>query len=137
MGTVDFNKLLVPTPPLWNAAHDTIIAGKDNDVSVPTGVFQSFNDAPGGMTEEIHEFTYSLGLEYWYNKQFAIRGGYFHEHETKGNRKYATLGLGMKLNVFSLDFAYLVPTEGRTNPLANTLRFTLGFNFGAMKEKNK
>ncbi len=137
MGTVDFNKLLVPTPPKYNADGDTIIAGKDNDVSVPTGVFQSFNDAPGGFTEEIHEFTYSLGLEYWYNKQFAIRGGYFHEHATKGNRKYATLGLGMKLNVFSLDFAYLIPTEGRQNPLANTLRFTLGFNFGASKKETK
>ena len=140
MGTIDFNKLLVPTPPVFikdSVTQELVMYGKDNNVSVSTGVFQSFNDAPGGMKEELHEFTYSLGLEYWYNKQFAIRAGYFHEHETKGNRKYATLGLGMKLNVFSLDFAYLIPTEGRTNPLANTLRFTLGFNFGGIKDKKK
>jgi hypothetical protein len=137
MFTLDFNKLLVPTPPLYSATGDTILKGKDPNVSVPTGVFQSFNDAPGGMTEELHEFTYSIGMEYWYNKQFALRAGYFHEHPTKGNRKYVTLGLGLKLNVFSLDFAYLVPTEGRQNPLANTLRFTLGFNFGGMKDKDK
>lgn len=138
MGTLDINKLLVPTPPTFqkdSVTGEEIMYGKDNNVSVPTGVFQSFGDAPGGTKEELHEIMYSAGLEYWYNKQFAIRAGYFNEHQTKGNRKYFTLGLGMKLNIFSLDFAYLIPTEGKTNPLANTLRFTLGFNFGAMKKK--
>jgi long-subunit fatty acid transport protein len=100
-------------------------------------MFQSFYDAPGTLksdgsystfSEEIHEIAYSTGLEYWYRKQFAIRAGYFHEHSTKGNRKYFTVGIGLKLNVFALDFSYLVPTNGQNSPLANTLRFTLGFN---------
>jgi hypothetical protein len=99
-------------------------------------MFQSFYDAPGGengsystFTEEIREIAFSLGVEYWYRNQFAVRTGYFHEHASKGNRKYFTMGVGLKLNVFALDFAYLVPTNGQSSPLANTLRFTLGFNF--------
>jgi hypothetical protein len=73
---------------------------------------------------------WSVGLEYWYLKQFAIRGGYFHEHQDKGNRKYFTVGVGLNYNVFSLDFSYLFPAvDGRNNPLANTIRFTLGFRF--------
>jgi hypothetical protein len=72
---------------------------------------------------------YSAGVEYWYRSQFAIRTGYFHEHSTKGNRTYFTVGVGLKLNVFALDFAYLIPTNGQNSPLANTLRFTLGFDF--------
>jgi hypothetical protein len=79
--------------------------------------------------EEMNEITIGAGLEYWYREQFAIRGGYFYEHETKGNRKYFTLGVGLRLNVFALDFSYLVPVK-QNNPLANTLRFTLGFEFG-------
>jgi hypothetical protein len=130
----DINRLLVPTPPLLDSVGN-ILEGKPTDVSVPVGVFQSFGDAPGGLEEELHENMYSLGLEYWYNNLFAIRAGYFHEHQTKGNRKYFTTGMGLKLNVFSLDFAYLFPTGGSQNPLANTLRFTLGFNFGGLQSE--
>jgi len=131
--TMDLNKLLVPTPP-FKSLNGTIVSGKDPDVSVPTGMLQSFYDAPGGTAEEFHEITYSVGLEYWYAKQFAVRSGYFNENQTKGNRKYFTVGLGLKLNVFSLDFAYLIPTT-QQNPLQNTLRFSLGFNFDGMKKK--
>ena len=132
---LDLNKLLVPTPPVLADSGNAILKGKDPNVSVPLGMIQSFYDAPGidnsrgsVFLEELHEITYSAGVEYWYRKQFAIRGGYFYEYKTKGNRKYFTLGVGLKLNVFSLDFAYLIPTAVN-NPLANTLRFTLGFNF--------
>ena len=127
---LDFNKLLVPTPPVYDGSGvtaDNIIEGQDPNVTVPTGIFQSFSDAPGGSTEEMHELYYSVGLEYWYDQKFALRTGYFHEHETKGNRKYFTVGLGLKMNVFGLDFAYLIPTTQR-NPLENTLRFTISFD---------
>ncbi len=127
----DINKLLVPTPAKYEEDEngDLVVAkGKDNDVSVVSGMMNSFNDAPNGMSEEFKELTYSFGLEYLYNEQFAIRGGYFHEDATKGNRKYYTMGVGIKLSVFSLDFSYLVPTEAH-NPLENTLRFSLNFNF--------
>ena len=80
--------------------------------------------------EELQEVTYSIGVEYWYRKQFAIRSGYFHESQNKGNRKFFTVGLGLRLNVFGLDFSYLVPTS-TNNPLANTLRFTLSFDFAS------
>jgi hypothetical protein len=132
---IDINKLLVPTPPVYDSLGVTIIAGLDPNVSTSTAIFQSFYDAPGGFTEEMHELMYSFGMEYWYNKQFALRAGYFDEHSTKGNRKYFSLGLGVKLNVLSLDFAYLVPTAGRQNPLANTLRFTIGFNLKKANDK--
>lgn len=133
---VDLNKLLVPTPPIYDDSTGAIVAGKDPKVSVPVGMFQSFYDAPGGVKEEFHEITYSLGLEYWYNKQFAVRTGYFHEHATKGNRKYFTVGMGLKLNVFSLDFSYLLPVY-QNHPLAHTLRFTLAFDFDSFKKQNK
>ncbi len=141
---LDVKKLLVPTPPVYDdsifqdTGEEVVIRGKDTPGSVPAGMVQSFYDAPGVLkddgtysvfSEEIHEIAYSIGLEYWYRKQFSIRAGYFHEHSTKGNRKYFTLGVGLRLNVFSLDFAYLVPTNGKNSPLANTLRFTLGFEF--------
>ncbi len=128
MGALDFNKLLVPTPPEYNTSGDTILAGKDTNVSSLKGIFQSFGDAPGGFSEEIKEIMYSLGVEYEYNNMFAVRAGYFHERQIKGNRKYATVGIGVKLNVFSLDFAYIIPTTGSESPYSNTLRFTLGFN---------
>ena len=99
-------------------------------------MFQSFGDAPGGFKEELKEFTISTGVEYWYDKQFALRGGFFFEDATKGNRKFFTLGAGLKYNVFGLDFAYLIPVEQR-NPLGNTLRFTLLFDFDAFKEQNQ
>jgi hypothetical protein len=131
--TVDLNKLLVPTPPVYSdTADNVIIAGKDPDVPVAVGMLRSFYDAPGlngsVLKDELHEITYSLGTEYWYRDQFAIRAGYFYEFADKGNRKFFTLGIGLKLNVFSLDFSYLVP-QAQNNPLANTLRFTLGFDF--------
>lgn len=147
--TGEMSKLLVPTPPEYktdDSTHQTIMDehgnpviahGMDPDVPVPLGMLHSFYDAPGiilkngnrsVLLEELHEIMYSTGIEYWYREQFAIRGGYFHEHATKGNRKYFTVGIGLKLNVFGLDFSYLVPVK-QNNPLANTLRFTLSFLF--------
>lgn len=125
----DANKFLIPTPPIYDSNTNEIIAGKDPNVSVLQGMLQSFNDAPGGTKEELKEISYAFGLEYIYSKQFAIRGGYFTEDKTKGNRKYYTLGAGLKYNIFTLDFAYLLPQAGGNNPMANTVRFTLSFDF--------
>ncbi len=145
---VDFNKLLVPTPPVYakdslgNYIYDSdqnrvIEYGKDpTNVSVASAIFSSWGDAPGGFSEELNEFTYSIGAEYWYDKQFAIRAGYFNEAKTKGNRKFFTLGAGLRYNVFGLDFAYLIPTTQR-NPLENTLRFTLSFDLDGLKSQKK
>jgi hypothetical protein len=127
------NKLLVPTPPKDTTQYQegsVIYSSNHSDMSVIKGMVTSFYDAPGGFKEELQEITLALGVEYWYNKQFAIRAGYFHEHENKGNRKYFTVGAGLKMNVFSLDFSYLLPTQ-RNNPLENTLRFTLSFDVDA------
>ncbi|MFY9311583.1 MAG: type IX secretion system outer membrane channel protein PorV [Bacteroidia bacterium] len=149
----DANKLLVPTPPIYKQkinpstgkpdgieydanGDPVILVGKNPKRGVAEGIFGSFNDAPGGGKEELREINYALGLEYWYNKLFAVRFGYFFEHPTKGNRKYFTLGAGVKYNVFGLDFAYLIPTQQR-NPLENTLRFTLTFDFDAFKAQNE
>jgi hypothetical protein len=134
MVTADVNKLLVPTPPV--RVDDSIVAGMDPDVSPVQGIVQSFYDAPGGMEEELHELKYSLGMEYWYQKAFAVRAGYFHEHQTKGNRKYFTVGVGLKLNVFRADFAYLIPRY-QNNPLANTMRFTIALDFKALQQEKK
>ncbi|HEY5470359.1 MAG TPA: type IX secretion system outer membrane channel protein PorV [Bacteroidales bacterium] len=134
--TIDLNKLLVPTTPVRDVTTGEIIAGKDPNVGVPLAIFQSFYDAPGGFKEELHEITYSYGLEYWYNNQFAIRGGYFHENETKGNRKYFTAGAGFRLKVFTLDFSYLMPMA-QNHPLAHTLRFSLSFDFNALRNANR
>lgn len=135
---LDINKLLVPTPPIYDTsstqAIPVILEGEDPNRSVAAGIFGSFSDAPDGFSEELKEFNFALGMEYWYDKQFAFRAGYFHEHALKGNRKYFTLGAGLKYNVFGLDFAYLIPTQQR-NPLENTLRFTLHFNFEALTSK--
>jgi hypothetical protein len=128
----DINKLLVPTPPIYDS-DGNIIDGMDPNVSVPVAIVHSFYDAPGGFTEEMHEITYSIGTEYWYNNQFALRAGYFHEHESKGNRKYFTVGAGFKLKGFEIDFSYLMPTVSN-HPLARTLRFSLAFDIGAMKK---
>ncbi len=138
----DLNKLLVPTPADYETDTITgdlvVVRGMEAPGSVVLGMFQSFYDAPGVprgdgtysvVQEEFNEIAYSLGFEYWYREQFAIRAGYFNEHSSKGNRKYFTVGVGLKLNVFALDFSYLVPTNGQNSPLANTLRFTLGFDF--------
>jgi hypothetical protein len=132
---LDLNKLLVPTPPKYDL-EGNIIAGMDPNVSVPVGMVHSFYDAPAGLPEELHEIAYSGGVEYWYNNQFALRGGYFHEHETKGNRKYFTLGAGFRMNIFSLDFSYLIPVVAN-HPLANTLRFSLSFDFNSMRNVGK
>lgn len=125
---LDLNKLLVPTQPVYDA-NGKIIAGKDPDRSVPAGIFGSFNDAPGGFKEEIKEINIAAGMEYWYNQQFAFRAGYFYESPKKGNRRYFTLGAGLKYNVFNIDIAYLLANTQKS-PLANTLRFTMLFNFG-------
>lgn len=126
--TLDFNKLLVPTPPLRDA-NNNIVKGKDPDRSLLSGMFGSFNDAPNGAKEEFQEIMTSAGVEYWYNETFAARVGYFNEAKNKGNRKYMTLGLGFRKNIFGIDVAYLVPTNKREHPLAETIRFTLLFQF--------
>tara|TARA_B100001142_G_scaffold329976_2_gene395410 strand:+ start:3350 stop:4534 length:1185 start_codon:yes stop_codon:yes gene_type:complete len=131
----DVNKLLVPTPPSYND-NGLIDGGMDPDVSVVNGVFQSFWDAPGGVKEEFRELNYSVGLEYWYARQFAVRTGYFYEHPTKGDRQYFTMGAGVKYSVFELDFSYLIDASSSingSNPLANTLRFTLIFDLGSIE----
>jgi len=146
---VEVNKLLVPTPPVylidsagnpvWEGGRRVVAHGKDNrNVSVVTGMINSFSDAPGGFREELREYNLGFGIEYWYDKQFAIRAGYFHEHETKGNRRFYTFGFGIKYNVFGLDFAYLVPASSMVkSPLENTLRFTLVFDFEGLSSQNK
>lgn len=145
----DLNKLLVPTPPIYaidtltnGPAYDKngkkiILHGMDPEVSVAQGMLQSFYDAPGGASEEFKEIMISLGAEYWYHKQFAVRGGYFNEAAMKGNRKYFTLGLGLKLTGMGLDFSYLVPSSGRNNPLANTMRLSLYLEIGKPKKTNQ
>ncbi|HUX54201.1 MAG TPA: type IX secretion system outer membrane channel protein PorV, partial [Williamwhitmania sp.] len=135
-GTLDLNKLLVPTPPIVDST-GAIVEGMNNDVSITKGIFQSFYDAPGGMSEEIKEITYSIGLEYAYSNQFFVRGGYFHESAMKGNRKYYTFGAGLKYNILTLDFAYLVPSSGRNNPLSNTVRFSLIFELESNSVKSR
>jgi Type IX secretion system protein PorV len=143
--TVDLNKLLVPTPPKYkigangqielDANNEPVIeSGKVNNVPVVQGMMQSFSDAPGGFSEELNEINISTGMEYWYDKQFALRAGYFHENQYKGNRKYLTMGAGLRYNVFGLDVAYLISFQQR-NPLDNTLRFTLTFDFDAFKKQ--
>lgn len=97
-------------------------------------MFQSFSDAPDGFKEELKEINIAGGAEYWYDKQFAFRVGYFFESALKGNRKYFTLGAGLRYSTFGLDFSYLIPTEQR-NPLENTLRFSLSFRFGETKKE--
>lgn len=134
--SVDFNKLLVPTPPVYDSDGVTILDGKDPNVSVPVAIFQSFFDAPGGFKEEMQEITQSFGIEYWYNQQFALRAGYFNEAGDKGNKKYFTAGAGFRLSVFSIDFSYLVPVT-QNNPLARTLRFSLGFEFDSLRNIRK
>jgi hypothetical protein len=126
--SLDLNKLLVPTPPVRDSL-DHVQFGKETPKSLPLSWIQSFYDAPAGFKEEIHEITYSFGLEYLYREQFAMRAGYHYEHETKGNRKFFAVGIGLNLNVFFIDFSYLISRSGRSNPLANTMRFTIGMNF--------
>lgn len=124
----DVNKLLVPT----TTVNPDGSVNNGDDVSVPAGIFQSFTDAPGGFSEEIKEITVSPALEYWYNKQFALRTGYFYEAASKGGRKYLSMGVGFKYQDFTFDFSYLAANQ-QNSALANTLRFTLSANFGGKK----
>ncbi len=121
---MDFNKLLVPSP------------GAGSSTPLLSGIFRSFTDASGGFAEEIREITISTGLEYWYNKTFAARVGYFLEARDKGNRKYLTAGAGFRVERFGLDVAYLVPTNRLENALAETLRFSLLINFLERQKEN-
>ncbi|WP_276373216.1 type IX secretion system outer membrane channel protein PorV [Chryseolinea sp. H1M3-3] len=125
---LDFNKLMVPSPPIRNDTSGVIISGRDPNRSLLNAMFSSFTDAPNGASEEFQEVMTSVGIEYWYNKTFAARLGYFNEARSKGNRKYMTIGLGFNKDRFGIDIAYLVPTAKREHPLAETLRFTLHFN---------
>lgn len=129
---LDFNKLMVPTPPILDS-NGNIVKGKSTDVSVPAGIFGSFTDAPNGFSEELQEITISPGLEYWYNKQFALRAGYYYQNPNKGGLHYFTLGTGFRYDIFAFDFSYIAASQ-QESPLANTLRFTLMINFGAAKK---
>lgn len=132
--SLDFNKLLVPTPTYSYTTTDDVIVlpGKDsNDQSVTSAIFGSFSDAPGGFKEELSEVTVSVGAEYWYKKYFALRTGYFNESQDKGNRKYFSTGIGLKMKATTVDFSYVLPVQSN-NPLANTMRITLLFNFEAL-----
>ncbi|NSL89885.1 type IX secretion system outer membrane channel protein PorV [Chitinophaga solisilvae] len=128
---LDINKLLVPTSTRGDSTY--------KDKSVLQGIFSSFGDAPGGLKEELQELMYSVGMEYWYNQQFAVRAGYFNENKNKGNRKYFTAGIGIKYDIFGLNFSYLVPSGSgiQRNPLSNTLRFTLTFDLGARDDESR
>lgn len=134
----DANKYLVPTVPQQeegedNADYEDRVHREYSDVSSISGIFKSFSDAPGGFKEELKEINYGVGAEYVYNDKFSIRAGYHHESASKGNRKYFTVGGGFKMNVFSLDAAYVVATA-KSNPLDQTLRFTLGFDMDGIKD---
>ena len=136
---LEINKLLVPTPsePIvsTNSDGEEIITGYvQPDVSFLSGIFKSFGDAPDGFSEELQEFTWALGAEFNYNNAFALRTGYFNEHELKGARKFITLGAGFKYNVVDIDLSYLISATKFINPLENTLRFSLTFNFGDSQE---
>ena len=134
--SVDLNKLLVPTPENRVDASGNVIPDNSSRKSVISSIFSSFTDAPGGMKEELQEVTLSLGAEYWYRKQFAVRAGYFNESQYKGNLKYFTAGVGVKLNVAAIDVSYLIPFE-HNNPLANTIRFTMLFNVESFLKRKK
>ena len=146
---VDFSKLMVPTPPVRDQQTGDIVYGKDDNVAVVMGMIQSFYDAPGWALneatgefneigkfyEELCEVNFGLGVEYWYNKIFAVRAGYFNETALKGARKYVTVGASLHYNVFGLDVSYLIPASKTvgSNPLENTLRFNLSYSFGGKK----
>jgi len=129
---VEFNKLLVPTPPIRE--NGEIISGKDDNVGFLKGMFQSFYDAPRGFEEELEEVAWALSTEYMYNQVFAVRAGYFHESPNKGNRQYFTIGAGFKFRSSTLDLSYLINASDVTNPLESTLRFSLSINLGDVYE---
>ncbi len=129
---LDVTKLLLPTP--FPVDHPEFDVNPQNGVadfrerSTFGGVFGSFTDAPGGFSEELQEFAFSLGAEYWYDQQFAVRAGYYYEHPLKGDRQYLTIGVGLKYNLIGIDIAYLAPTNSQRSPLDNTLRFSFTFD---------
>lgn len=136
---LEFNKLLVPTPKkvidtngngFIDGNESQAAADEYNSIGWASGVFKSFGDAPDGFSEELKEFTYGIGAEYWYQDSFALRTGYFNESKDKGARKFATLGAGFKYTTITLDVSYLFSISKVKNPLENTLRFSLTFNFG-------
>lgn len=134
----DANKLLVPTVPKQNegesaADYQDRVIREYSDVGAFSGIFKSFSDAPGGFKEELQEIQWSVGAEYVYHDQFSIRAGYHHESENKGNRKYFTVGGGFRMNVFSLDVGYVISTA-QSNPLDQTLRFSLAFDMDGIKD---
>ncbi|MBR6998380.1 MAG: type IX secretion system outer membrane channel protein PorV [Prevotella sp.] len=134
----DANKLLVPTVPPqgvdeMNSDYQDRVRREYSDVSSIKGMFQSFSDAPGGFKEELEEVQWSVGAEYVYHDQFSLRAGYHHESQSKGNRKYFTVGGGFRMNVFSLDVGYVISTA-QSNPLDQTLRFTLAFDMDGIKD---
>lgn len=146
--TGEVNKLLVPTNPVYavdSLGNRIIAAGRDPNVSVPQGMIQSFYDAPGighngvnasVFAEEMAEIIWALGAEYSYRDLFFVRLGYFHESKYKGNRQFLSMGVGLKYNVFNIDVSYLFTTNGQTHPLANTLRFTLSFDFSSFNKED-
>ena len=138
-------KLLVPTPQIVSDFNnDGVIDATDRsinnqnyrNISWTSGIFQSFGDAPNGFSEEMKEFTWAIGAEYWYQDSFALRTGYFNESIEKGARKYLTLGAGFKYNIVKIDVSYLFSASKVRNPLENTLRFSLSFNFGDEYDDN-
>ena len=130
--SLEINKLLVPSlsEPITDSNGEIIGYTQPDDIGVLSGIFKSFGDAPDGFSEELKEFTWSLGTEFLYDESFALRAGYFNEHELKGARKYFTLGAGFKYNVIDVDLSYLISASKIVNPLESTLRFSLTFNFG-------
>ncbi len=131
---LEFNKLLVPTPPIRDNATGEIIAGKDDNVGFIQGMFQSFYDAPRGFQEEMEEITWAFSAEYVYNQIFSLRTGYFNESPNKGNRQFFTIGAGFRFRSSTLDVSYLFNASDVTNPLESTLRFSLSINLGDVYE---
>ncbi len=136
--SADANKLLVPTVPVQNegesaSEYQQRVIEEYSDVGSISGIFKSFGDAPGGFKEELEEIQWSVGAEYVYHDQFSLRAGYHHESENKGNRKYFTVGGGFRMNVFSLDVGYVISTT-KSNPLDQTLRFSLAFDMDGIKD---
>ena len=134
----DLNKYLVPTVPVQedgedNSDYEDRVHREYDNVSAISGIFKSFTDAPGGFSEELKEINWGIGAEYVYNDKFSVRAGYHHESESKGNRKYFTAGAGFHMNVFSLDAGYVIATS-KSNPLDQTLRFTLSFDMDGIKD---
>ena len=134
----DANKLLVPTVPQredgeTNVDYENRLDDEYYNISSISGIFKSFGDAPGGFKEELEEINWSVGAEYVYNDKFSLRAGYYHESENKGNRKYFTVGAGFRMSAFTLDCGYVIATA-KSNPLDQTLRFTLGFDMDGLKD---